>query len=75
MAQAQATVKLLDWMLSPEAQALTTKVHYSPLPQSAVANAKTLLNSIDVYKRQEYERAQQEANARIDAIIKDLKLQ
>ena len=44
--QAQATVKLLDWMLSPEAQALTTKVHYSPLPQSAVANAKTLLNSI-----------------------------
>ena len=46
LAQAQATVKLLDWMLSPEAQALTTKVHYSPLPQSAVANAKTLLNSI-----------------------------
>ena len=52
LAQAQATVKLLDWMLSPEAQALTTKVHYSPLPQSAVANAKTLLNSISFEGKQ-----------------------
>ena len=52
LAQAQATVKLLDWMLSPEAQALTTKVHYSPLPQTAVANAKTLLNSISFEGKQ-----------------------
>ena len=44
--QAKATVALLNWMLSPEAQALTTKVHYSPLPQSAINNAKALLNSI-----------------------------
>ena len=33
-------------MLSPEAQALTTKVNYSPLPQKAVENAKTLLKSV-----------------------------
>ena len=52
LAQAQVTVKLLDWMLSPEAQALTTKVHYSPLPQTAVANAKTLLNSISFEGKQ-----------------------
>ena len=44
--QAEATLKLLDWMLSPEAQALTTKVNYSPLPQKAVENAKTLLKSV-----------------------------
>lgn len=52
LVQAQATAKLLDWMLSPEAQALTTKVHYSPLPQSAVDNAKTLLNSISFEGKQ-----------------------
>lgn len=50
--QAQGTVKLLDWMLSPEAQALTTKVHYSPLPQAAVSNAKTLVNSISFEGKQ-----------------------
>lgn len=44
--QAEATLKLLDWMLSSEAQALTTKVNYSPLPQKAVENAKTLLKSV-----------------------------
>ncbi len=43
--QAQETIALLDWMLSPEAQELTTKVHYSPLPTEAVNTAKTLLNS------------------------------
>ena len=52
LAQAQATAKLLDWMLSPEAQALTTKVHYSPLPKSAVDNAKALLNSISFEGKQ-----------------------
>lgn len=44
--QAQATVDLLSWMLSDEAQALTTKVHYSPLPASAVKNAQALLKSV-----------------------------
>lgn len=51
-AQAKATVELLNWMLSPEAQALTTKVHYSPLPQSAVNNAKALLNSVSFEGKQ-----------------------
>ncbi len=44
--QAQATVDLLSWMLSDEAQALTTKVHYSPLPASAVKNAQALLKCV-----------------------------
>lgn len=45
-AQAKETLKLLDWMLSPEAQSLTGRVHYSPLPQSAVENAKKILKSV-----------------------------
>ncbi|MCR9011612.1 phosphate ABC transporter substrate-binding protein PstS [Gabonibacter chumensis] len=44
--QAQATVDLLSWMLSDEAQTLTTKVHYSPLPASAIKNAQALLKSV-----------------------------
>lgn len=44
--QAEATVKLLNWMLGDEAQNLTTKVHYSPLPVSAKDNAKLLLQSV-----------------------------
>lgn len=44
--QAEATVKLLEWMLSEEAQTLTTKVHYSPLPASAKTNAQLLLKSV-----------------------------
>ena len=34
------------WMLGDEAQNLTTKVHYSPLPVSAKDNAKLLLQSV-----------------------------
>lgn len=44
--QAQATVDLLNWLTDREAQEITTKVHYSPLPAAAVANAKTLLKSV-----------------------------
>lgn len=44
--QAEATIQLLDWMINPQAQELTTHVHYSPLPASAVASAKNLLRSI-----------------------------
>lgn len=44
--QAQATVNLLNWMTDSEAQSLTTKVHYSPLPATAIANAKALLKTI-----------------------------
>jgi len=49
--QAEETLKLLNWMLDAEAQALTTKVNYSPLPEKAVKNAKALLKSV-TYNRQ-----------------------
>lgn len=32
--QAQATVELLKYMLSDETQALTSKIHYAPIPQA-----------------------------------------
>lgn len=44
--QAEAVVNLLAWMLSPEAQNLPTKVHYSPLPPTAVEQARKLLTSV-----------------------------
>ena len=43
---AQATVELLNWLTNPEAQDITTKVHYSPLPASTVKNAKQILKTI-----------------------------
>ena len=46
LAQAEETLKLLDWMLDSEAQSMTTKVNYSPLPAKAVKNAKALLKSV-----------------------------
>lgn len=51
-AQANATVGLLGWMTDPEAQALTEKVHYSPLPASAIENAKAILKSVTYGDRQ-----------------------
>lgn len=42
----EGTVQLLEWMLSHQAQDLTTKVHYSPLPAAALASAKTQLQSV-----------------------------
>ena len=44
--QARETVQLLNWMTDPEAQEITTRVHYSPLPQSAITHAKSLLQSV-----------------------------
>lgn len=44
--KAEGTVKLLGWMLGSQAQGLTTKVHYSPLPATAVENAKALLKTV-----------------------------
>ena len=44
--QAEATVNLLNWMTDPKAQGMTTQVHYSPLPASAVQNAKAILKSV-----------------------------
>ena len=44
--QALQTVKLLDWMVSEEAQSEASKVHYAPLPQAAVEKAKTILKGV-----------------------------
>ncbi len=44
--QAQATLEFLDWMVSPEAQAIAPKVHYAPLPEKAVKQAKEILRSV-----------------------------
>lgn len=44
--QALETVKLLDWMVSPDAQALAPNVNYSPLSADAVNKAKAILRSV-----------------------------
>ncbi len=44
--QALATVTLLDWLMSEDAQGQAEKVHYAPLPDAAVQKAKLILRSI-----------------------------
>jgi phosphate transport system substrate-binding protein len=44
--QATATVKLLDWLISPAAQAEAAKVNYAPIPETAVLKAKNILKSV-----------------------------
>lgn len=44
--QAQAVLQLANWLTDPAAQKLTVQVHYSPLPESAAAKAKALLQSV-----------------------------
>ncbi len=44
--QALATVKLLDWLVSDEAQDMAGKVHYSPLAEATVEKAKAILQSV-----------------------------
>lgn len=44
--QAEATIRLANWMTNPEAQKLTTQVHYSPLPETAITKAKALLQTV-----------------------------
>ncbi len=45
-AQARATVSLLNFMLSPAAQAQTTLVHYAPLSKEVIAKAQKALSEI-----------------------------
>ncbi len=45
-AQAQAVTGLLDYVLGAEAQSVASKVHYSPLPEVALKNARTILASV-----------------------------
>ncbi|MFI3278062.1 MAG: phosphate ABC transporter substrate-binding protein PstS [Rikenellaceae bacterium] len=44
--QARFTIDLMKWMMTEEAQSLTTKVHYAPLPASVVKSNLTTLNNI-----------------------------
>ncbi len=44
--QALATVKLLDWVVSEKAQGEAEKVHYAPLPATAVEKAKAILRTV-----------------------------
>lgn len=44
--QAEATVKFLDWLISEDAQAVASKIHYAPLPAKAVEKAKNILRSV-----------------------------
>lgn len=44
--QAAQTIKLIDWVVSEAAQKETTKVHYAPLPEAAVAKAKAVLSKV-----------------------------
>lgn len=45
--QADALIDLLNYVLSPEGQAVAEKLYYAPLPAKALANAKTIVNSIE----------------------------
>lgn len=45
-AQAKATLEFLNWVVSPEAQAMAPKVNYAPLPKKAVNQAKSILRSV-----------------------------
>ena len=42
---AKETVKFLKWMMSPSTQAMTTTVHYSPLPAKALETANKILST------------------------------
>jgi phosphate transport system substrate-binding protein len=46
LTQATETVKLLNWMISEEAQSQAEKVHYAPLPDLAVEKTKAILKSV-----------------------------
>lgn len=46
LAQAEATVKLLDWLVSADAQAQAPNVNYAPLTDDAAAKAKAILRTI-----------------------------
>ncbi|WP_291097147.1 MULTISPECIES: phosphate ABC transporter substrate-binding protein PstS [unclassified Flavobacterium] len=44
--QAQATLKLIDWMLNPEVQAMAKQLNYAPLPAKVVKMAKGILRTV-----------------------------
>ncbi len=44
--QAEETVKFISWLVDKEAQTLAQQVHYAPLPDKAVLQAKKLLQNV-----------------------------
>ncbi len=44
--QARETVKFLQWLVGPDAQAIARKVDYAPLPEKAVQLANDILKSV-----------------------------
>ncbi len=46
LTQARATLKLLNWMIGPEAQAIAKKVNYAPLPEKVVKMAQNILKTV-----------------------------
>lgn len=46
LAQAQATIKLLQYIISPAAQSIAAKVNYAPLPAAVVLKAKAILRTV-----------------------------
>ncbi len=44
--QAKGLVDLLDYVLSNDAQSVAANIHYSPLPETALKNAKAILNTV-----------------------------
>lgn len=46
LAQATATLKLIDWMLDKEAQTIAGQVNYAPLPEGVVKQAKAILRTV-----------------------------
>jgi phosphate transport system substrate-binding protein len=46
LAQAKATLKLMEYMVSPAAQGIASKVNYAPLPAAVVLKAKALLRTV-----------------------------
>lgn len=45
-AQAQATLKLIDWMISGKCQGIASKTNYAPLPSKVAARAKAILRTV-----------------------------
>lgn len=46
LAQTEATLKLLDWMLGSDAQAIAKQTNYAPLPAPVVERAKAILRTV-----------------------------
>lgn len=44
--EAEATVRLLRWLLSPEAQSIAARLNYAPLPQEVATQARKLLDGV-----------------------------